>query len=187
MILHRVSPAWVVALGLLLVTAAGSGAPPAGTAMPATVPRAPTGPAPGTGGDAPAPVVVGELKLRYGSFGEVTIYQPAAKVKSVALFISGDGGWNLGVVDMARHLLAADAAVVGVDIRHYLAAVNSPSASCRSFAVDFEGLAHEVEGRLGLPEYLPPVLVGYSNSSWRTPSEIFCSSRLMPSTMASTS
>ncbi len=165
MIPHRASPARAFALGLLLATAIGSGASPAGTAKPAAAPRAADGPAPGTGGDAPAPVVAGELKLRFGPFGEVTIYRPAAKARSVALFISGDGGWNLGVVDMARHLLDADAAVVGIDIRHYLAAVNAPSASCRSFAVDFEGLAHEVERRLGLPEYLPPVLVGYSSGA----------------------
>ena len=154
MTLQRASPALMCALSLLLVTASGSGAP-----------RTTARPAPGTGNDAPAPAVAGELKLRYGPFGEVTIYRPAAKAKSVALFISGDGGWNLGVVDMARHLLDADAAVVGIDIRRYLAAVNAPSASCRSFAADFEGLAHEVEGRLGLPEYLPPVLVGYSSGA----------------------
>ena len=139
-----------LALGLLVLGAA---------AAPAATPR------PGSGGDAPPPVVPGELKLRYGPFGEVTVYRPAAKPRSVALFVSGDGGWNLGVVDMARHLIEEGAVVVGIDIRRYLAAVNAPGASCRSFAVDFEGLAHEVEGRLGLADYLPPVLVGYSSGA----------------------
>jgi pimeloyl-ACP methyl ester carboxylesterase len=32
------------------------------------------------------------------SFGVVTVYTPAAAPQSVAIFLSGDGGWNLGVV-----------------------------------------------------------------------------------------
>ncbi|MBS0395197.1 MAG: virulence factor family protein [Proteobacteria bacterium] len=131
----------------------------------AAAPAKPAAPRPGTGRDAPAPALPGELKFAYGPFGEVTVYRPAGRAQSVALFVSGDGGWNLGVVDMARHLLEQNAAVVGIDIRHYLKAVNAPGGACKSFAVDFEGLAHEVEGRLKLPEYLPPVLVGYSSGA----------------------
>jgi type IV secretory pathway VirJ component len=123
------------------------------------------GPAPGTGRDAPAPVIVGEQRLHYGPFGEVTVYTPHGHPTSVALFISGDGGWNLGVVDMARHLMDLDALVVGIDIRRYLTTVNATAKACRSFAVDFEGLAHEVEQRLKLADYLPPVLVGYSSGA----------------------
>jgi type IV secretory pathway VirJ component len=122
-------------------------------------------PKPGTGGDAPAPALAGELKLSYGPFGEVTVYRPRGAVKSVALFVSGDGGWNLGVVDMARHLLEENAAVVGIDIRRYRNSVNAPGAGCKSFAVDFEGLAHDVERRLKLADYLPPILVGYSSGA----------------------
>jgi type IV secretory pathway VirJ component len=122
-------------------------------------------PAPGHGGDAPAPLVAGEQKLRYGPFGEITVYRPATAPKSVVLFISGDGGWNLGVVDMARHLIDMGALVVGIDIRSYLKAVNAATNSCRSFGVDFEGLAHEVERRMKLTDYLPPIIVGYSSGA----------------------
>ena len=122
-------------------------------------------PRPGTGGDAPAPAIPGEIKMAYGPFGEVTVYRPAGRVQSVALFVSGDGGWNLGVVDMARHLLGEDAAVVGIDIRRYRNSINAPGPACKSFAVDFEGLAHDVEQRLKLADYLPPVLVGYSSGA----------------------
>ena len=132
----------------------------AGAALPA-----PAAPAPGAGGDAPAPVLPGEQKLRFGSFGELTVYRPKGPATSVALFVSGDGGWNLGVVDMARHLLDQNALVVGIDIRSYLRALNAPAKACRNFGVDFEGLAHEVERRFALPEYLPPVLIGYSSGA----------------------
>jgi len=143
--------------GTALALTLGAGL--AGAATPAKTPP------PGTGGDAPAPTLPGQSTLRYGPFGEVTVYRPGGRVKSVALFVSGDGGWNLGVVDMARHLLDDGAAVVGIDVRRYRDALNAPAAGCKNLAVDFEGLAHEVERRLRLEEYLPPVLVGYSSGA----------------------
>jgi len=158
---HRIAGRFAVALiaGLLCTTlfAATPATPaPAGTAA---TPKA------GTGGDAPAPALKGEIKMKYGPFGEVTIYQPAGKPASVAIFISGDGGWNLGVVDMARHLLSMDAVVVGIDIRRYINYLNAPTSTCRYFGADFEGLAHEVEQRLKMTDYLQPVLVGYSSGA----------------------
>ncbi|MBS0375672.1 MAG: virulence factor family protein [Proteobacteria bacterium] len=153
------SRARLATAALVLVLQGGLAVAAAPTQAPPQRPR------PGTGGDAPPPVLPGQSALRYGPFGEVTVYRPSGRVKSVALFVSGDGGWNLGVVDMARHLLDDGAAVVGIDVRRYRDAINAPSASCKSFAVDFEGLAHEVERRLKLEEYLPPVLVGYSSGA----------------------
>ncbi len=41
--------------------------------------------------------------MKAPSFGTVTIYSPAPSAgppKSVVLFISGDGGWNRGVIPM---------------------------------------------------------------------------------------
>jgi type IV secretory pathway VirJ component len=159
---------------IILLAALGTGIAPALPAPADTpaakrsAPAAASSPAvakPGSGGDAPAPVIPGELRMAYGPFGEVTVYRPTGRVRSVALFVSGDGGWNLGVVGMARHLLEQDAAVVGIDIRRYRQSINAPTAACKSFAVDFEGLAHEVERRLKLEEYLLPVLVGYSSGA----------------------
>lgn len=164
MTLHRTALLALVALCAGFVATTPALADTA-TAKPRAVAAAHATPRPGTGGDAPAPVIPGEFKMGYGPFGEVTVYRPAGRVTSVALFVSGDGGWNLGVVDMARHLLEQDAAVVGIDIRHYLKSVNTPGAGCKSFAADFEGLAHEVEQRLKLEDYLPPVLVGYSSGA----------------------
>ena len=39
--------------------------------------------------------------LRFGRFGTGTVYRESPHPCHVVLFISGDGGWNLGVVDMA--------------------------------------------------------------------------------------
>src|SRR6188472_1700401 len=107
-----------------------------------------------------------EQVLPGGRFGSVTVETPSGPVKSVALFISGDGGWNLGVVGMAKHLVDAGAVVVGIDVRNYLDALGRIApAGCNDLAADFERLSHDVQKRLGLPEYRVPVLVGYSSGA----------------------
>ena len=107
-----------------------------------------------------------ERTLPGGRFGDVTVDTPAGPVKSVALFVSGDGGWHLGVVGMAQHLVDAGAVVVGVDIRRYLESLGRiESSGCNDLAVDFERLSHDVQKRLSLPEYRVPVLVGYSSGA----------------------
>jgi len=55
--------------------------------------------------------------LRFGRFGTVVLYRGREHPSQVVLFISGDGGWNLGVVGMARAVAAAGALAVGIDIR----------------------------------------------------------------------
>ena len=44
--------------------------------------------------------------MMFGAFGKVTIYQPATSPVAIVLFVSGDGGWNKGVVDMAENIVA---------------------------------------------------------------------------------
>jgi len=102
--------------------------------------------------------------LPAGNFGTVTVYIPTGAPQSVAIFLSGDGGWNLGVVNMAQALRARGAVVIGVDVTHYLAALRG-TAACRSIAGDFENLSHRVQKKIGLKEYHVPVLLGYSSGA----------------------
>jgi type IV secretory pathway VirJ component len=103
--------------------------------------------------------------LAYGRFGPVVVYRERPHPSHVVLFMSGDGGWNHGVVDMARSLASLDAAVVGVDIRRYLAALERAGGPCGYPAADFEALSQWVQRRLGYSAYVPPVLVGYSSGA----------------------
>ena len=103
--------------------------------------------------------------IEFERFGTVDVYQPAGPPKSVVLFVSGDGGWNLGVVGMAEALAGNGAIVVGVDIRHYLGALAEAKTSCVSLAQDFEALSRLVQKQLGLPQYLQPILAGYSSGA----------------------
>jgi len=110
------------------------------------------------------PVMAAE-ELHYGRFGTLAIYRPVAAIHSVTLFVSGDGGWNLGVIDMAKALTTLDTLVVGIDITHYMKEIAKSGERCTSAAVDFELLSHYLQKRLALPHYLPPVLVGYSSGA----------------------
>ena len=114
---------------------------------------------------APAPI----QQLPAGRFGTVTVYVPEGTPKSVAIFLSGDGGWNLGVTRMAGALRDNGAVVIGVDIRRYLGslrtAAQKPDAACQSLAGDFETLSHRIQKKIGLQEYQVPVLVGYSSGA----------------------
>jgi type IV secretory pathway VirJ component len=98
-------------------------------------------------------------------FGKVTFYHQTPRPSHVVLFISGDGGWNLGVVDMARELAGLDALIAGVDIRHYMKASTADPDRCWDPAGDFAALGRAVAKRFGYPESTRPVLVGYSSGA----------------------
>lgn len=103
--------------------------------------------------------------IDYPGLGPVAIYRPAGTPKQVVIFVSGDGGWNLGVVGMAEHLVAEGAFVAGVDIvqmgKHQLAS----NSTCISGAGIFEALSHFVQQKYGLKRYETPILVGYSSGA----------------------
>jgi type IV secretory pathway VirJ component len=101
----------------------------------------------------------------YGPFGEVTIYSPAGAPDQVVLFLSGDGGWNLGVVPMADRLRGLGALVVGIDIRVFQRKLDAGPGACAYAAGALEQLARAVQLRARLPEYKRPMLVGYSSGA----------------------
>jgi type IV secretory pathway VirJ component len=106
-----------------------------------------------------------ETTAQFGRFGKIALYYPSAHPAHVVLFVSGDGGWNIGVVDMARQLAALDALVVGVDITYYFKQLESSSESCVYPAADFELLSKFVQKKLGFPQHITPVLIGYSSGA----------------------
>jgi type IV secretory pathway VirJ component len=106
-----------------------------------------------------------ESSLEFGRFGKLALYAPAAEPEQVVLFISGDGGWNLGVVDMARELAGLNALVVGIDIRKYLKSLEASQDNCAYPAGDFEALGQFVQKKLGYRQFHRPVVVGYSSGA----------------------
>ena len=101
----------------------------------------------------------------YGSFGKVTIYHPTKVPDVLVLFISGDGGWNKGVVDMAENLAQEGALVAGIDIQHYFARIKSLKVQCYYPAGDFEELSLTIQKKYKFDQYVKPILVGYSSGA----------------------
>lgn len=98
----------------------------------------------------------------YGSFGKINLYFPAKKPTSVALLVSGDGGWESGVVNMARKVADQGALVLGIDAAVYKKSLAKQTAGCLYPAADFENLSLMIQKKYKFSEYLKPVLVGYS-------------------------
>jgi type IV secretory pathway VirJ component len=122
-------------------------------------------PAPATtGATAPAPTASAGETFTFPGFGTVHVYAPRGAPSQVVLFISGDGGWNLGVIPMARRLQAEGALVVGIDIRTFLASLEH-SGACAYPAGSLEELSRAAQLRHRLPEYHAPILVGYSSGA----------------------
>ena len=120
--------------------------------------------------DVAAPVSFTTSKLQGGKFGTLTVYRPAGDIKSVVLFLSGDGGWHLGVIDAAQKFIAEGALVIGIDVRRYLTAIKprddaGTAPRCVSLAGDLENLSHFVQRALALEDYQAPSLVGYSSGA----------------------
>lgn len=103
--------------------------------------------------------------VRYGGFGDVHIYKNSGASGNIVLFISGDGGWNLGVVDMARELASTGALVAGIDITHYLKALAKVDGACNYPAAHLESLSGYLQQKYHFPKYRLPVLVGYSSGA----------------------
>jgi type IV secretory pathway VirJ component len=116
-----------------------------------------------TTGAKPPPGAWIERRVPVPLVGTAMAYVPNASVPRVVLFISGDGGWNAGVVEMARRI-APHAVVIGISYPS-LRRSGESSTRCWYPAGDLEAISHAAEKRLGLPQYMPPVLVGYSSGA----------------------
>lgn len=103
--------------------------------------------------------------LHFGRFGKVRIYTRTAQPSHIALFVSGDGGWNTGVINMARDLTSLDTLVAGIDILQYRRLLKRSNDRCDYLPGDFENLSKFVQKTFHLKKYIPPLLVGYSSGA----------------------
>ena len=103
--------------------------------------------------------------INYGYFRNVTIYKPVGNPKSFVLFISGDGGWNQGVVNMAKNIADQGALVAGVNILTYYKNIKKEKQKCYYPAGDFENLSLEIQKKYKFSTYFKPILVGYSSGA----------------------
>jgi type IV secretory pathway VirJ component len=135
----------------------------AGYSMAATpAAAAPTAGAPAAGN---ADTIEPSAVFTYERFGKVSVYRPRGEPREFVLFLSGDGGWTLGVLTMTRRLVERGVLVAGIDNSHYLAELERASEKCVSPAVDLENLSHFLQSKLEFKTYMQPTLVGYSSGA----------------------
>jgi len=103
--------------------------------------------------------------LFFGAFGKVTIYHPKGIPDSFVLFISGDGGWNKGVKDIAGNIVSQGAMVAGIDLVHYLKSKKISNSKCYYPAGDFEEMSLTLQKKYHFAQYQKPILVGYSSGA----------------------
>jgi type IV secretory pathway VirJ component len=113
---------------------------------------------------APLPAV--EETVAFGRTGTAHLYYRSSRPAHVGIFLSGDGGWKLGVIDMSRELAATqDVLIIGVDTVSYLKTLDLSADRCSYVVDDFTGLADFVEKRLNYSRHVPPILLGYSSGA----------------------
>lgn len=101
----------------------------------------------------------------FAPFGKVNIYKPIAKPTGLVLFLSGDGGWNKGVIDMAQQVANQGAMVAGIDIIDYIKALKTEKVKSYYPASDFEELSMSIQKTYHFDQYQKPILIGYSSGA----------------------
>jgi len=98
-------------------------------------------------------------------FGEVALYRPKTDARGLVLFASGDGGWNLGVTDMAHEAAGLGYWVAGFSTPRYLKALDAGDGSCSDADGVLASLADSLVRELALPATTRAVIVGYSSGA----------------------
>jgi len=103
--------------------------------------------------------------LNVSSFGKVYIYNRTTTPQNVILMISGDGGWKSGVIGFSQTFSEMNSLVIGVDILQYFKDLRERTDECYNVAADFVQLASVIEKKYDFPDYIPPVIMGYSSGA----------------------
>jgi type IV secretory pathway VirJ component len=103
--------------------------------------------------------------INVAGFGEVAVYKPAGESRGLALFASGDGGWNLGVLDMAHEAAELGYWVAGFSTPQFLKAPDGDGADCSDADGLLIKLGAELVREFDLPRGTKPIVIGYSSGA----------------------
>lgn len=157
--MRRLISTLTIAVGTvaMIVSTFSSTVTPVAAQIPVAAPAAPPPPV------EDRPVTAGSFTFA-GAY-DVGTYRPAGPIRGVAIFLSGDGGWKLGVVDMAKALAGQGVAVAGISTPALLKKLDGNGEACVNPNYALQALAQDYEHRLGLPHYVKPILAGYSSGA----------------------
>jgi type IV secretory pathway VirJ component len=103
--------------------------------------------------------------INVAGFGEVTVYAPSGPAKGLALFASGDGGWTLGVLDMAHEAAGLGYWVAGFSTPQFLKGLDASQGACGDADGLLAKLSADLVRELKLPLDTRPVVIGYSSGA----------------------
>ncbi len=81
-------------------------------------------------------------------------------LEGIVFLISGSRGWGAPEDAEAQKLLAAGAAVVGIDFPSYVKSLNADDGECIYMVSDIEDVSQQVQRRIGNPQYRHPIVAG---------------------------
>lgn len=93
-------------------------------------------------------------------------YAPSGTPNAMVVFLSGDGGWNLGVIGMAKTLAKEGAAVAAIDTPKLVKALDAaPGGECADLGGTITDFAARERKAMGVPDSAPLILAGYSSGA----------------------
>jgi type IV secretory pathway VirJ component len=99
------------------------------------------------------------------SFGKVYIYNRTTTPRNVVIMISGNEGWRQRMTDFSLTFSDMNSLVLGVDLQEYYKRLKKRTEDCSNISADFVQLATDLEKKFDFPDYLPPLLMGYSTGA----------------------
>lgn len=103
--------------------------------------------------------------LDIAGFGAVTVHAPPGAARGLALFASGDGGWNRGVWEMAQQAAKLGYWVAGFSTPALLKALDHDSTACSDAAATLADLGDRVRAAMDISARYRPILIGYSSGA----------------------
>ncbi|MGV3770333.1 MAG: AcvB/VirJ family lysyl-phosphatidylglycerol hydrolase [Sphingobium phenoxybenzoativorans] len=107
----------------------------------------------------------GESSYVMKPFGKVAVYRPQGNPVGVALFLSGDGGWQPDVTGMSRALADHGILVAGVSTPALLRTMEAAKGKCINANYPLVDLARDIQHRMGVKSYMKPIIFGYSEGA----------------------
>ncbi|WP_105432631.1 virulence factor family protein [Neorhizobium sp. T6_25] len=83
-----------------------------------------------------------------------------SELEGIVFLISGGQGWGAREDAEAQKLLAAGAAVVGIDFPSYIKSLRADDGECIYMVSDIEDVSQQVQRRIGNPQYRHPIVAG---------------------------
>ncbi|KAA9385156.1 virulence factor family protein [Neorhizobium galegae] len=83
-----------------------------------------------------------------------------SELEGIVFLISGGQGWGAREDIEAQKLLAAGAAVVGIDFPSYIKSLGADDGECIYMVSDIEDVSQQVQRRIGNTQYRHPIVAG---------------------------